>query len=402
MPLPDWIIIIILGAVEGATEFIPVSSTGHLLIFQEWLDYRQSDLFTIVIQSGAVLAVLPLFTQRLRMMADWRNPESLAFNLKIFVGFVITVIGGLTLDKLGIELPDTLLPVAGALILGGIVFIVVEKKLRNQRLSDHITWPVVFMVASAQILAAVFPGTSRSGATIIFAMLCGLNRPVATEFSFLIGIPTLLAAGAYKILKALNAGVEENWGLIFLGTIVSAGVSFIAVKWLLRYVQSHSFIGFGVYRILLGLALLWMFYESSGFDFSVQNQSSMNSEKIMDFILWNVGGWFFGIIIGILVFRVVHPKTKSTRPVELAKCWLAWGLMASISTGISYLFRKGGTEGIAGCLLSVFSYSVIAWILGWLWGVKRFGWVQKNDAGQTVAFQKSRRKGSKGDNYELQ
>lgn len=260
MLLPDWIIIIILGAVEGATEFIPVSSTGHLLIFQEWLDYRQSDLFTIVIQSGAVLAVLPLFTQRLRMMADWRNPESLAFNLKIFVGFVITVIGGLTLDKLGIELPDTLLPVAGALILGGIVFIVVEKKLSNQRLSDHITWPVVFMVASAQILAAVFPGTSRSGATIIFAMLCGLNRAVATEFSFLIGIPTLLAAGAYKILKALNAGVDENWGLIFLGTIVSAGVSFIAVKWLLRYVQSHSFIGFGIYRILLGLALLWMFF----------------------------------------------------------------------------------------------------------------------------------------------
>jgi undecaprenyl-diphosphatase len=116
------------------------------------------------------------------------------------------------------------------------------------------------MVASAQILAAVFPGTSRSGATIIFAMLCGLNRAVATEFSFLIGIPTLLAAGAYKILKALNAGVDENWGLIFLGTIVSAAVSFIAVKWLLRYVQSHSFIGFGIYRILLGLALLWMFF----------------------------------------------------------------------------------------------------------------------------------------------
>jgi undecaprenyl-diphosphatase len=260
LALPEWLIVIILGIVEGATEFIPVSSTGHLLIFQEWLDYRQSDLFNVVIQSGAVIAVLPLFKDRLRMMADWRSPQSLDFNLKILVGFLITVVGGLTLDKLGIELPETTLPIAGALIIGGILFIVVEKKLQGLTLADCITWPVVFMVATAQILAAVFPGTSRSGATIIFAMLCGLNRVVATEFSFLIGIPTLLAAGAYKILKALNGGATEHWGLLFLGTVVSAIVSFIAVKWLLRYVQTHTFIGFGVYRIILGLVLVWMFF----------------------------------------------------------------------------------------------------------------------------------------------
>lgn len=259
MALPEWIIIVILGIVEGATEFIPVSSTGHLLIFQEWLDYRQSDLFNIVIQSGAVLAVLPLFKDRLRMMLDFRRPESVDFNIKILAGFVITVIGGLTIDKLGIELPETSLPVAGALIAGGILFIAVEKKLSGSRLAHTITWPVVVMVAFAQILAAVFPGTSRSGATIIFAMLCGLNRVVATEFSFLIGIPTLLAAGAYKILKAINGGATESWGLLFLGTAVSAIVSFIAVKWLLRYVQTHTFIGFGVYRILLGFVLVWMY-----------------------------------------------------------------------------------------------------------------------------------------------
>jgi undecaprenyl-diphosphatase len=167
LALPEWLIVVILGIVEGATEFIPVSSTGHLLIFQEWLDYRQSDLFNVVIQSGAVLAVLPLFKDRLRMMADWRSPQSLDFNLKILVGFLITVVGGLTLDKLGIELPETTLPIAGALIVGGILFIVVEKKLHGRGLADCITWPVVFMVAFAQILAAVFPGTSRSGATII-------------------------------------------------------------------------------------------------------------------------------------------------------------------------------------------------------------------------------------------
>lgn len=260
MALPEWLIIVILGIVEGATEFIPVSSTGHLLIFQEWLDYRQSDLFNIVIQSGAVLAVLPLFKDRIRRMADWRNPQSLDFNIKILVGFMLTVVGGLTLDKLGIELPETTIPVAGALIVGGIVFIVVERRLRDRPLADNITWSVILMVAFAQILAAVFPGTSRSGATIIFAMLCGLSRGMATEFSFLIGIPTLLAAGLYKIFKAINGGATENWGLLLLGTVVSALVSFIAVKWLLRYVQSHTFIGFGIYRILLGLLLVWMVF----------------------------------------------------------------------------------------------------------------------------------------------
>ena len=102
MSLPEWLVIVILGIVEGATEFIPVSSTGHLLIFQEWLDYRQSDLFNIVIQCGAVLAVLPLFKERLKMMANWRNPLTFEFNLKILVAFVITVFGGLAMDKLGI------------------------------------------------------------------------------------------------------------------------------------------------------------------------------------------------------------------------------------------------------------------------------------------------------------
>lgn len=253
---PEWLVIVILGIVEGATEFIPVSSTGHLLIVEAWIGAKQSDLFNVVIQSGAVLAVLPLFSERLKMMADWRSPESRAFNFKIFVAFVITVIGGLAMDKLGIKLPESTLPVAAALILGGILFIVVERMLKGRQLSDVVTWPVVFMVAAGQLTAAAFPGTSRSGATIIFAMICGLNRVVATEFSFLIGIPTLLAAGAYKTLKALHSGEPEHWGFLLLGTLVSAGVSFIAVKWLLRYVQTHTFVGFGIYRIILGIALL--------------------------------------------------------------------------------------------------------------------------------------------------
>jgi undecaprenyl-diphosphatase len=260
LQLPEWIIIVILGIVEGATEFIPVSSTGHLLIVQDWLNYRQSDLFNVVIQGGAVLAVLPLFKNRLAMMADYRSPASREFNLKLLVCFLMTVVGGLVIDRLGIELPETTLPVAGALIIGGILFIAVERMLKDRPLADTITWSVVFAVAAGQIAAAVFPGTSRSGATIIFAMLCGLNRVVATEFSFLIGIPTLLAAGAYKILKAVNGGATEQWDLLALGTIVSAIVSFIAVKWLLRYVQTHTFVSFGIYRIILGILLLLLLW----------------------------------------------------------------------------------------------------------------------------------------------
>lgn len=256
MQLPEWLVIVILGIVEGATEFIPVSSTGHLLIVQDLLDYRQSDLFNVVIQSGAVLAVLPLFAERLKMMADWRSPASMDFNLKVLAAFVATAAGGLVIDKLGITLPETAVPVAAALIIGGIVFIEVEKRLAKKRLASEITWTIVFVVAAAQIMAAVFPGTSRSGATIIFAMMFGLTRVAATEFSFLVGIPTLLAAGSYKIYKAVNGGHPIEWGPLALGTVVAAVVSFIAVKWLLEFVRTNTFVGFGYYRIVLGVVLL--------------------------------------------------------------------------------------------------------------------------------------------------
>lgn len=254
--MPDWLTVIILGIVEGLTEFIPVSSTGHLLIFEHWLNAPQSDLFNVVIQCGAVLAVLPLFKNRLIMLSRWREPASRLLNLKIFVAFAITGVFGLVLDKLHFTLPETVQPVAAALIVGGIIFILAERYLRNKPLSDNVTWMVVILVAVGQLLAAIFPGLSRSGSTIIIAMLCGLARSPATEFSFLVGIPTLLVAGAYKIFKALKAGAHEDWGLLFLGTVAAAIVSFFAVKWLLRYVQSHTFVSFGIYRIVLGVALL--------------------------------------------------------------------------------------------------------------------------------------------------
>jgi undecaprenyl-diphosphatase len=258
--MPLWLQVIILGFVEGLTEFIPVSSTGHLLIVEHWVGGQKSDLFNVVIQCGAVLAVLPLFRARIAMLLRWREPASRDLNLKIFAAFFLTAVGGLLLDKAGFELPETVPPVATALIIGGLVFIGVEMVLKKRILNDQITWTIVIIVALAQLVAAVFPGASRSGSTIIFAMLFGLNRVAATEFSFLVGIPTLLAAGAFKIFKALKHGVHEDWAMLALGTVVAAVVSFIAVKWLLRYVQSHTFVSFGIYRIVLGillLALLW-------------------------------------------------------------------------------------------------------------------------------------------------
>src|SRR6185369_15021319 len=160
---------------------------------------------------------------------------------------------------LGFTLPKDVAPVAWATVIGGIVILLVEWAIRNRPLPQEVTWTIAVAVGLAQIVAAVFPGTSRSGATILVALALGLSRPAATEFSFLVGIPTMLAAGGLKVFKALHHpsadAMPEDWGMVCLGTIVAAIVSFVAVKWLLRYVQRHTFTVFGWYRIGLALFL---------------------------------------------------------------------------------------------------------------------------------------------------
>jgi undecaprenyl-diphosphatase len=262
--MPDWIAIIILGIIEGVTEFLPISSTAHLLIAQHWLP-RQSDLFNIFIQSGAVLAVLPLFPDRARLfISGWRKPRARDYNLKILLAFVITGVGGLLLERAGFELPEELGPVASALLLGGIAFLMVEVWLRGRQRDETVTWAIAAAAGASQLVAAVFPGTSRSGATILMMLVLGLSRPAATEFSFLVGIPTMLAAGGLKIFMALHGstsgGVSENWAMVALGFVVSAVVSFIAVRWLLRFIQSHTFSIFGWYRIALAAVIFIFFY----------------------------------------------------------------------------------------------------------------------------------------------
>jgi undecaprenyl pyrophosphate phosphatase UppP len=181
--MPLWFVIAVLGIIEGITEFLPVSSTGHLLIAEHWLGLHQSDLFNIVIQCGAVIAVLPLFPDRLhQFIFKWRERRTLDYLVKLSTAFVITGIGGFLMDKKDFKLKDNPVPIAVAMFIGGVAFIVVETVLRSRSPKNEVTWPIVVAVGLGQLLAAGFPGTSRSGATILLALALGLNRVAATEF----------------------------------------------------------------------------------------------------------------------------------------------------------------------------------------------------------------------------
>lgn len=255
--MPHWVEVILLGLVEGITEFLPVSSTGHLLLVERWLGIANNDLFVTVIQCGAVLAVLMVFWSCLQTLArDWRNPASQQYLLKLAVAFFITGVGGLLLKKAGFKLPEKAAPVAWATLIGGILILIIESSLRGKPLKDEITWPVALFVGLAQLLAAVFPGTSRSGATILMALAFGAARLRATEFSFLLGVPTLLSAGALQIYSAHNHGESVDWTSVVLGMVVSAATAFATVKWLLRFVQTHTFTVFGWYRVAVGTLIL--------------------------------------------------------------------------------------------------------------------------------------------------
>jgi undecaprenyl-diphosphatase len=252
---------VLLGIIEGVTEFLPISSTGHLLIAEHWLGER-SDLFNVAIQAGAILAVVFIYWQRLwGMLLGFAQPENRDYLIKMSGAFLITAAGGFIAKQLGLALPKTVAPVAWALIVGGVVILLIERYVSRHQISEQVTWKVAVAVGLGQILAAVFPGTSRSAATIFAAMLTGLSsRAAATEFAFLVGIPTMFAATGYELLKVIKSGgaVNEDWTALGIGFVVSAAVAFIAVKWLLRYIQTHRFTVFAWYRIVFGVALLFL------------------------------------------------------------------------------------------------------------------------------------------------
>jgi undecaprenyl-diphosphatase len=254
----DTLSTVILGIVEGITEFLPISSTGHLLIFEQWLGQR-SELFNVVIQAAAILALVLIYWRRLlNLLTRFNQPENRDYLAKLVVAFLITSSGAFVATRLGWKLPESVLPIALATLIGGFLILAIEWYISGKPMSSTVTWRVAFWVGACQILAAVFPGTSRSASTIFAAMLAGLTlRPAATEFAFLVGIPTMFAATGYELLKVRHHSVGgEDWNALAIGFVVSGVVAFIAVKWLLRYVQSHRFTLFAWYRIALGSGLL--------------------------------------------------------------------------------------------------------------------------------------------------
>jgi undecaprenyl-diphosphatase len=252
--------VILLGIIEGITEFLPISSTGHLLIAEQLGLGHRSDVFNVVIQAGAILAVTIIYWQRIWALASGLgDAENRDYALKLLVAFLITCVLGLVIKKLGFKLPEEVTPIAWALIIGGIWMMVAERLAAGKVDSTRITWIVAIAVGLAQIVAAIFPGTSRSATTIFVAMLLGTsNRAAATEFAFLLGIPTMFAASGMLLLGVLREGgaANEDWTALIVGFVVSLIVGFVAVKWLLGYIRSHRFTAFAIYRIVLGIALL--------------------------------------------------------------------------------------------------------------------------------------------------
>ncbi|RME18734.1 MAG: undecaprenyl-diphosphate phosphatase [Alphaproteobacteria bacterium] len=247
-----------LGVVEGVTEFLPISSTGHLLLAEHWAGAR-SDTYNIVIQAGAILAVTLIYWRRIvALLTGWNDEGSRDYLFKIAVAFAVTAVLGLVVKKLGFELPTTIAPVAWALVIGGVWMIVAERFAARLPESSVITMKVAVAVGLAQIVAGIFPGTSRSATTIFVAMLLGAsNRAAATEFAFLVGIPTMYAASGYELLKQVGqGGASEDWIGLGVAFVTSTITAFIAVKWLLGYIQSHRFTVFAIYRIIFGGALL--------------------------------------------------------------------------------------------------------------------------------------------------
>lgn len=264
---------VLFGIVEGVTEWLPISSTGHLILLNEFITLNVSrefqSMFDVVIQLGAILAVIVLFFYKLNPFAA-RKTESEkkdTWNLwfKVIAAIIPSGIVGILLDDWMEEHLHNGIMVAIALIIYGIAFILVEKRhdKRVARIRDvhDIDYKTALLIGLFQCLSLV-PGTSRSGSTILGAILLGVGRSAGAEFSFFMAIPTMLGASAIKLLKFLASGVSATGteiGVLAVGCMVSFVVSLLVIKGLMEYVRRHSFSAFGVYRIVLGAVVLLYF-----------------------------------------------------------------------------------------------------------------------------------------------
>jgi undecaprenyl-diphosphatase len=253
---------VILGVVEGFTEFLPISSTGHLIVASELLGFNDArgKVFGIVIQSGAMVAVVWEFRQRFGRLATafLTDPLARRFGCNLVIAFIPAAVLGLIF---GSSIKQHLFhthAVALAFIIGGVVILWVERGRRRSSVIesvDDMRWKDALKVGVAQAFALI-PGTSRAGATIIGGMLFGLSRRAATEFSFFLAVPTLVAAGAYDLYSNRELLSANDVGLFTTGFIAAFLSAFLCVRWLLRYIATHDFSMFAWYRIAFGLVVL--------------------------------------------------------------------------------------------------------------------------------------------------
>lgn len=258
---------ILLGIIEGFTEFLPISSTGHILISQDLIGFKDTaQIFTVVVQLGALGAVLwfykkDIYQKIIGLLA--RDKKALNFWKNWILATIPAGLIGLVVVKSGLEIVDSLLVIAVALIVGGIAMWVIETRLEARLVSkksaqlDKLTTKQALQVGCYQILALI-PGVSRSGSTIMGGLLSGLDRVAATEFSFYLSIPILMLAGLYKLLKGYNdlSTISGGGVALLAGTIASFITAFLVIGWLLKYVSKHNFKPFAYYRIVLGIILL--------------------------------------------------------------------------------------------------------------------------------------------------
>ncbi len=264
---------LILGVVEGLTEFLPVSSTGHLILAGDLLNFNdeRGKLFEIVIQCGAILAVCWEYrikiTKVIAGLGSQREAQRFALNLVI--AFIPAAVLGLAFGKAIKAQLFQPVPVALAFIVGGLIILWAEKRKHTVRIQEveELRWSDALKLGFAQAFALI-PGTSRSGATIIGGLLFGLSRKAATEFSFFLAIPTLFAASGYELYKERALLSFNDWGMWVVGFAAAFASAFLCVRWLLRYISSHDFSIFAWYRIAFGLVVLGTAY-SGVVDWSV-------------------------------------------------------------------------------------------------------------------------------------
>jgi undecaprenyl-diphosphatase len=257
-----WIKAAVMGVVEGLTEFLPVSSTGHLILAGSLLDFTGDKIkvFEIAIQTGAIFAVILVYWQRIRdtVLGLGSQPRAQRFALNVAIAFVPAVLLGLVFGKAIKAHLFTPLVVATTFIVGGFIILWAERRpastVRVQTVDDMRGLDAL-KVGLVQCLALV-PGTSRSGATIIGGMLLGLSRKAATDFSFFLAIPTLIGAGAYSLVKERALLSAGDAPLFAIGLVFSFLSAWLCVRWLLRYIASHDFVPFAWYRIAFGLVVL--------------------------------------------------------------------------------------------------------------------------------------------------